>query len=59
MKREEMMNFNKPTTVLSVPVIEIEITSLAREPSRLAQHRGALSFDQFAVALSHAVHSRQ
>ena len=32
------MNFNKSATVLSVPVIEIEITSLAREPSCLAQH---------------------
>jgi hypothetical protein len=48
-KRKQMMYFNKPPAVLSVPGIEIEVANLTRESSRLAQYRVSLPFDQFAV----------
>ena len=51
------MHFHKPATMLSVSVIEIEATNLAREASRLAQYGVALPFYQFAVAFADTVHS--
>jgi hypothetical protein len=44
MKWEEMMNFNKPATVLSVPVIEIAITaSHASRPVSRSTAAGAIT----------------
>ena len=58
-EREQMMYFNKPAAVLSVPCVEIEVTNFTREPSCHAQHSVALPFHQFAIAFSDTVHSRE
>ena len=52
-----MMHFNKPAAVLSVPGMEIEVTNLTREPSRLTHDHVALPLHQFAVTFADAVHS--
>ena len=38
------MYFDEPSTMLSVPIIEVEAARLARKSSRLPQYRVALPF---------------
>ena len=56
-ERQQMMHFNEAATMFAIFVVEVETACFAREPSRLAENRVALLFDQFAIAFADTVHS--